>query len=417
MTAHALLSPSAAHRWARCPASAGESLGVPRSSSVFADEGTAAHTVAARALDYGKPAAFFLGERIYVTEASKFEVDEDMAEAVQVYLDYLDRNTAPWDTRLHEQRISYSETLGIDDQFGTSDCFILSADGSLLTVVDYKHGKGETVDAKDNYQLLSYALGVLETFAPLMDAVKHVRLAIVQPRCDNISEAEYTRQEVTAFADTLRSAALDAKRCVQYAERGEPIPKWLYVPSEKACRWCPVKATCEARRESLAAEIYGDFEALTDENKLVLGPPPPAPPVDRLGLVYGRLDEIGDFCRAVRAEVERMVFAGMTVTGPDGQPMKIIEGRRGARQWINDEAAEGALLGVLPPDKAYEPRKLVSPAKAEKAIGKKSAHWTALQSLIRQPPGKPKVTLGSAEGTPYSGEAKAEEFTNLTNEE
>ena len=45
MAAHALLSPSAAERWINCPASVFLNKDIPDEGSVYADEGTAAHTV------------------------------------------------------------------------------------------------------------------------------------------------------------------------------------------------------------------------------------------------------------------------------------------------------------------------------------------------------------------------------------
>ena len=45
MAAHALLSPSAAERWINCPASVYISRDILDEGSVYADEGTAAHTL------------------------------------------------------------------------------------------------------------------------------------------------------------------------------------------------------------------------------------------------------------------------------------------------------------------------------------------------------------------------------------
>ena len=45
MSAHALLSPSAAHRWLNCPRSARLEAELPEKVSVYAEEGTLAHSV------------------------------------------------------------------------------------------------------------------------------------------------------------------------------------------------------------------------------------------------------------------------------------------------------------------------------------------------------------------------------------
>jgi len=66
MSAHARFSPSSAHRWMACAGSIALEAQCPASSSRFADEGTAAHELAAMALTANKPAAEFIGTTIAV---------------------------------------------------------------------------------------------------------------------------------------------------------------------------------------------------------------------------------------------------------------------------------------------------------------------------------------------------------------
>ena len=52
MAEHALLSASAAHRWGNCPGSLAMEAGQENKSSGYADEGTAAHELAAWCLKH-----------------------------------------------------------------------------------------------------------------------------------------------------------------------------------------------------------------------------------------------------------------------------------------------------------------------------------------------------------------------------
>lgn len=86
--AHARLSPSGASRWMPCPASVALEANEPDTSSDFADEGTAAHEMAAAALLAGNDAADHVGTVIYVS-GKPWTVTAEMAEYVQSYLDYV----------------------------------------------------------------------------------------------------------------------------------------------------------------------------------------------------------------------------------------------------------------------------------------------------------------------------------------
>jgi len=85
---HSIISASGSNRWLECPGSIDLSRGIPDTSSEAADEGTAAHTLAERCLLQNKNAAEFRGQTITVKDSGRaFIVDEEMAEAVQLYID------------------------------------------------------------------------------------------------------------------------------------------------------------------------------------------------------------------------------------------------------------------------------------------------------------------------------------------
>src|SRR5690606_33720744 len=73
---HHILSPSSAHRWLNCTASAMAEAALPEANSAYADEGSEAHDLAAHCLENAL-------HGVDVTD------NTEMAEAIQVYLDYV----------------------------------------------------------------------------------------------------------------------------------------------------------------------------------------------------------------------------------------------------------------------------------------------------------------------------------------
>lgn len=72
--AHAELSPSSAARWMTCPGSVAACRGIPDKGSSYADEGTAAHHIAAECLESGADASAYIGKTIRVHDNGKTEV-------------------------------------------------------------------------------------------------------------------------------------------------------------------------------------------------------------------------------------------------------------------------------------------------------------------------------------------------------
>lgn len=414
--AHARFSPSAAERWVNCPGSVALSRDLPaQPPSRYAAEGSAAHTLAERAIAHGKPADFWIGEQIE-HDGFVFTVDAEMAAYVQVYLDEVHARVGDG-TLLAEQRVGFSEAIGVHDQFGTSDCIILSADGKRLVVGDLKYGQGVQVFAENNLQMLTYAVAVFETFDAVLDfsAVEEIELFICQPRLDHIDSWSTTPEQVREHAAKLRLAAGAAIEGLYALDEGEPIPDELFRVTEKGCQWCPARPTCAKHREFVSAIVFDDFKALDEPDVVAVQGAPSVPgSPDKLGQLFGVIDIVEGWCRAVRAEVERLVMAGTEVIGPDGERMKVVEGKKGNRSWSDADQAAAVLSTLLGPDNAYA-RKLLTPAQVEKALGKKRKQEFAdmLAPLTTQAPGRPKVTLGSDPAPPWTGSAGADEFEVL----
>jgi len=408
---HAILSASGAPGWMRCYGKLALEKPFPESSSVYADEGTAAHEVAAMCLEQGQDAAAFIGRIIEVPKTGrKFEVDEEMAEAVQVYLD-LCRSFGG--DRVVEQKCDYSTWILDQEQidagvtaYGTTDFGTILPELREIVGIDYKHGQGVAVSAEENEQQQLYVCGLIDLFSLVYDIEDDwtVRLIISQPRANNKSEWLTTVGELKQFALRAKIAARHAMH--QYDGKAEP----KLVPGEKQCRFCKAKAVCPALAAETTAVVttaasVDDFADLTTET---LPAALAEVPSDVLAEALAKVDLMEMFCLAVRAETERRLVAGVEVPG-----FKLVEGKRGHRKWVNPEEAELQLRSMrLKTEEMFE-LKLISPTTAEKlakagTIGPRQ--WKKLQEQYAQSQGKPSVAPASDKRPALTVAATADDF-------
>lgn len=413
MAKHAILSPSAASRWLHCPGSVALTKDIDDDrSSEHAAEGTAAHELGEWCLTDGNDAAAYIG-RIIEADGFKFEVDADMAEHVQKYVDFV---RALGGDLMVEQRLPITPITGEPDAFGTSDSVVF-IDGELC-IVDLKYGRGVKVDADRNEQLAIYALAAVEEFGYLYD-IKRVRMVIVQPRLNHISEWVLPMEGNPSLSFFRESIKPRCERAIVMINGGEPDAD-DFKPGEKQCRWCKVKATCPALRDEVVSTTFDadgvvaspdEFAQLSDADTFT----PHIADDDWLSASMKKVDLIEDWCKAVRAEVERRLLAGQAVAG-----FKLVEGRRGARKWTDESQAEELLKSFrLKTEEMYD-LKLISPTTADKLAKAKTIgprQWPKLQGLIAQGEGKPSVAPESDKRQALVLTAVADEFGDETAED
>lgn len=402
---HAKLSPSGAHRWMACPGSVVLEASFPDKGSVYADEGTAAHTLAAYCLQDGTEAKDYLGETIHVGER-KFVVDPAMAGHVADYVKLV-RDLSAGKQLLVERKVPIGHLTGETGATGTSDAVIIDAAAGNLIVADLKYGMGVKVDAIGNHQLQMYALGAYEAYSLLAD-FQTVSMYIHMPRLNHVSEYHITVPELLEFAERVR----DAARQVELALSLDGVDAMLN-PGEKQCRFCKAKATCPALLAEVTEAVGGEPATAEEFAQFV-----PIDTTDGVGDNYLSLamDKVGlveDWCKAIRAEVERRLLRGDKVPG-----YKLVEGKQGNRQWVDADKAEAALKALkLKQDEIFE-RKLISPTAAEKVLKKDPEKWDKLQGLISRNPGKPSVAPATDKRPELAvNTATADEFAALANTE
>ena len=348
---HAKLSASGSHRWLHCPGSVKAEEGFSDKGSCFALEGTCAHELADLVLSNGGYCSDWIGKQLI--ENNAFTVDHEMADYVQIYVDYVLSLTG---THFYEQQVDFSQF--VPDGFGTSDAIVI--DNDTIRVIDLKYGKGVKVDAENNTQGMLYALGALSDYGMLRE-IKTVSIAIVQPRLDHISEWSLSVDELLKFGEFASERA-----ALALSGDGER------EPGEKQCSFCKAKAVCPALKKYTERMILCEFDDVSLKSPSALTKTQLCQVLDAKKLILGWLD-------AVENHVLSIVESGEPFEG-----YKLVAGRS-LRQWIDEKDAETFLLSELGDD-AFT-KKLLSVAQAEKVFGKKRA--SELESFVCKPEGKP----------------------------
>ena len=226
---HARLSASRTDRFMQCPGSYRlESLMPYEPAGEAAAIGTAIHE---------------LSEIILSGKEVPAGTDPDHVAMAQGYADFV--NTLVENPRkklievnLDEGLKSLHPALG-----GTADAILV--DGNHLHVIDLKTGR-VAVEAEDNKQLLTYALGAMRQLkAPnTIECTMH----IYQPRVGH-SKWTVSGNRLNLHGERLKEAA-------ELALSGDAPTN----PSPDACRYCKAKTICPSMREKVQETARSDFK-------------------------------------------------------------------------------------------------------------------------------------------------------------
>ncbi len=364
---HARLSPSSAARWLACPGSVVANERIADPGSLYAAEGTLAHQILESCLSH----------RIHPSEYKDTVMGADMADALATAYDYISQISGE---HSYEQKVDYSEW--VPDGYGTADIIVYDEKTKTLHVCDYKHGKGVEVNADNNAQMMLYGLGAYAERA-MLDEIETVTLHVIQPRRDHIDTWSISVPDLLAWGAWVQERAALALD-----------PDAPRVPGETQCRWCRAAGSCSALHAHTSQIIGREFDDLDGVSLGDMTDDQTREILENAGLIRA-------FLGAVEDSVFRLLSEGGSFEG-----WKLVEGRS-LRKWADEAQAETALVDAVG-DAAWE-KSLLSPAKAEKLLGKKK---TILKNLIVKPEGKPTLAP-EADKRPALGQAVCDKFETV----
>lgn len=355
---HALLSASGAHRWLHCTPSARLEESLPDNKSEAADEGTLAHEISE--LKLRKAFIEPLSTRTFNNRLKKLQENplyqDEMLRHTDTYVDYVYGIAHGFPTRPYiavEKEVQYQAYA--PEGFGTSDCIIIG--GSIMYVIDFKYGKGVPVSAWDNPQMKLYALGAYMAYAILFP-ITTVKLVIIQPRLDSISEYEISLTDLLAWGESIKPTAEKA-----FKGEGE------YIQGEH-CQFCRAAAICRKRMdENMQLEECG-------------GLLPPLITNEEVGQILLRAQNLASWVKKLEAYALKECLNGNVILG-----WKAVQGTS-RRQWTDQDGAFQLLKANGTEEAMLYKREPLTAPQIEELIGK-AKFKELLTPFVDTPPGKP----------------------------
>lgn len=359
MPEHSPLGASGASRWMKCPGSVSFGKGDSGESSIYAQIGSAAHSVLEVCLTTGQGAWELIGqwydpEEDFIVELIKgdhtdvdpryIKIDKEIADGVQVMLDEVrKRHPDASDNNSWVERVFHARVIH-PLMYGRSDFTYYDDEAKTLHIWDYKNGAGVIVDVQRNTQGMYYAVGMLEELDLWLSAMT-VTIHIVQPNgyhSDGIVREWSVK--VSDLADWLEEELLPA---MYEAETG------TRVTAGPHCRFCPKRfLKCEALMDQW--KELKRIMVITEKK----GGPAKLTPKELSALLKSY-----ESSRIMFQSAEKTAFDKLNA-GKKVPDFKLVK-KQVTRKW--KEGAEQEINSVLG-KQAYD-SKLKSPAQIEKLAG------------------------------------------------
>lgn len=395
---HALLSPSGSKKWLACAASLACEADIPNVSGAAAVNGTCMHTLAetvlnriiggddisadkykgSYALNEGKGPIKALAK----PEKGAVLITDDFVSQANKYVDYCRPIIDAAELVEVESRVNLTRVLhpGVElngeplQTFGTADLVVLvkRSDGTYMLIVgDLKTGRHKVL-AKENKQMMLYALGLLRKLKRVYD-ITAVRLVIFQPYAGGEDEWDTTTEALEQFGKFAQSRALKAIDAFERGKKG--LKPADFRPSSDVCQWCRFSEKCNAKSNATrlaTTDAAGDIPVDNAQAEMTL---------DQLKAEWDKLP----LMRQHIADIEKAMYAAL-MRGEKVDGLKLVEGRPGNRSWSDTDKVEIASnehWGLM------HKEVLLSPTEAEKALTPEQ--WAKVAEFVTRKPGQPSI--------------------------
>lgn len=345
---------STANRRLNCPGSMELEARFPSESSPYAREGNALHDIMEEIIGEDRKPQEYLGEMF---EGIDGVVTQEHVQCLQWCLDRVDPIIGDSEFDLEV----WGDFPDIEDAGGTADVVVFGED---LTIVDYKFGAGVPVSAKGNDQGKFYAACMIHKYGL---SPKQIHFHILQPRLDSHTTDTWTLDELRVFQKRLVKA-------IKHARPEYNLGPW--------CKFCNGTPGCPAKMEQAQRAFQWGEIAKSD-----------------LPSALAIVEHVEEWAAEVRKKAHAALENGYPIQG-----WKLVQ-KRGQRVW-NPELSEATLnrrlyaRGLLKHQRITS--KLISPAQAEKLLGKEMVKglWVTVEgkgtTLAREEDARPSVEGASA---------------------
>lgn len=376
-----------------CPGSIALSAGMPNESNVYARGGTVAHFIASDSLERGTDAIDWLGGTVENYE--DIEIDEEMCNAVQIYLDTVraaiqEYADAGFDDYELGVEIKFDLSHIYAGMFGTCDAALYLPQWKKLVVYDYKHGY-VSVPVEKNKQTMYYGLGALT--GEHNRAIETVELVIVQPNSlgESIKRWSCGSVEMLDFMVDLKAAAAATEAPDAELKTGD----W--------CKYCPASIKCKALEQLVVEKAMAEF----DVGGTIQPKSPKVMTQEQLKAAWENANIIEAWAKNIKSYAHQEAVSGNILPG-----CKLVQGKAN-RKWRNAESAATALKTLMLmydfSGDIYTQPKLKTPKQIEDMLGKNKK---AIEGLWEKGVGSLSLVPDSDERAPARVAAE-DEFSGL----